>query len=450
MNTPSEKKSDSPVNRRDFLKKTSAAVAGASVLGGLSVERSAFAAGSDTLKLALIGCGGRGSGAADQALSTEGSVKLVAMADVFKDHLEGSLRNLTTRHKEKVDVPADHQFIGFDAYKQAIALADVVILATPPGFRPMQFEEAVKQGKNIFTEKPVATDAPGVRRFLAAAEEAKKKNLKIGVGLQRHHRACYIEGVQRLHDGAIGDIVAMRCYWNGQTPWVHPRAELEKQYGRKLTEMEYQMRNWYYFTWICGDHIVEQHIHNLDVVNWVKNGYPVRAHGMGGCQVRKGVDYGEIFDHHYVEFEYADGSRCSSECRHIPGCWSNVSEHFVGTKGTAELADPDRAIVRGEKQWRFRRPDHPIDAYQQEHDDLFAAIRNDKTYSEAENGAKSTMTAILGRLATYSGKVIEWDAALNSEINLFPDKLAWDANPKVMPDDNGFYKLPVPGQTVCV
>src|SRR5256885_6088883 len=215
MNEPNHPTSPAQSTRRDFLKKTSTAVAGGALLGGLSVERSASAAGSDTLKLALIGCGGRGSGAADQALSTEGSVKLVAMADVFKDHLEGSLHNLSARHKDKVEVPADHQFIGFDAYKQAIELADVVILATPPGFRPMQFEEAVKQGKNIFTEKPVATDGPGVRRFLAAAEEAKKKNLKIGVGLQRHHQAGYIETMKRIHDGAIGDITSMRCYWNG-------------------------------------------------------------------------------------------------------------------------------------------------------------------------------------------------------------------------------------------
>src|SRR5882672_12716638 len=443
MNAPNTSNPPSNLTRRDFLKTTSAAVTSAGVLGALSVERSAHAAGSDTLKIALVGCGGRGSGAADQALSTAGPIKLVAMADVFKDRLEGSLNELKRKHSDKIDVPPDRQFLGFDAYKQAIALADVVILATPPGFRPMTFEEAVKQNKNIFCEKPVATDAPGVRRFLAAAEESKKKNLKVGIGLQRHHDRGYLETMKRIQDGAIGDIVAMRSYWNGSTPWLKRRVDLEKQYGRKLTEMEYQMRNWYYFTWICGDHIVEQHIHNLDVVNWVKNGYPVRVHGMGGCQVRKGIDYGEIFDHHAVEFEYADGSRCSSECRHIPGCWSNVSEHFVGTKGTAELADPDRAIIRGEKQWRFRRPDHPVDAYQQEHDDLFAAIRNDKTYSEAENGAKSTMTAILGRLATYSGKVIEWDAALNSEINLFPEKLAWDANPKVMPDGEGFYKLAV-------
>src|SRR5258706_15262089 len=259
MNAPKTSNPPSSLTRRDFLKTTSAAVTSAGVLGALSVERGAHAAGSDTLKIALIGCGGRGPGAADQALSTQGPIKLVAMADVFKDHLEGSLNNLKERHKDKVDVPQDRQFIGFDAYKQAIALADVVILATPPGFRPMQFEEAVRQNKNIFTEKPVATDPPGVRRFLAAAEESKKKNLKVGVGLQRHHQTGYIETVNRLHDGAIGDIVAMRAYWNGSTPWLHRRADLEKDYGRKLTEMEYQMRNWYYFAWICGDHIVEQH-----------------------------------------------------------------------------------------------------------------------------------------------------------------------------------------------
>jgi predicted dehydrogenase len=438
------------LSRRQFLKSTSAAVAGTSMLAGLPIERSAFAAGNDTLKIALVGCGGRGTGAAGQALSTSGSVKLVAMADAFKDRMDSSLENLTQKHREQIEVSPDHQFVGFDGYKKAIELADVVILATPPGFRPMQFEEAVKQGKHIFTEKPVATDAPGVRRFLAAVEESKKKNLKVGVGLQRHHRACYIDGVQRIHDGAIGDIVAARCYWNGQTPWLHTRADLEKQAGRKLTEMEYQMRNWYYFAWICGDHIVEQHIHNLDVVNWVKKGYPVKAHGMGGCQVRKGPDYGEIFDHHYVEFEYEDGTRCSSECRHIPHCWDSVSEHFVGTKGTAELRDPDRAIIRGAKAWHWKKPDHPKDAYQQEHDDLFDAIRNDKPYNEGENGAKSTMTAILGRMCTYSGQEIEWNQALNSNISLFPEKLAWDAEPKVLPGPDGLYPIARPGETQVV
>lgn len=436
----------SSVSRRDFLKTTSTAVAGASVLAGLSIERSAFAAGSDELKLALIGCGGRGSGAAGQALSTEGPLKLVAMADVFKDRLEGSLANLSERHKDRVDVPPERRFIGFDAYKQAIALADVVILATPPGFRPMQFEEAVSQGKNIFTEKPVATDPPGIRRFMAAGQVSKEKGLKVVVGLQRHYQEGYRETLARLHDGAIGDIVAMRAYWNGETPWLHRRAELEKQYGRKLTEMEYQMRNWYYFTWICGDHIVEQHIHNLDVINWIKQGHPVRAQGMGGCEVRKGLDYGEIFDHHAVEFEYADGSRLSSFCRHIHGCWDNVSEHVIGTKGTCDVSGH---IIRGATPWRFRKQG-ARDPYQQEHDELFAAIRENKPLNNADYGASSTMTAILGRLCTYSGKMIEWDDAINSKIDLFPNKLAWDADPKVMPDADGLYARAVPGRTVCV
>jgi predicted dehydrogenase len=373
-------------------------------------------------------------------------VKLVAMADAFKDHLDGSYNNLKREHKDRVDVPEEHKFVGFDAYKQAIALADVVILATPPGFRPSQFEEAVRQGKHVFMEKPVATDAPGVRRVLAAAEEAKKKNLKVGVGLQRHHQLGYIETLQRLHDGAIGDIVSMRCYWNGTTPWVHPRKKLEEQYGRSLTEMEYQLRNWYYFVWTCGDHIVEQHIHNLDVINWVKNGYPVRAQGMGGCEVRKGPDYGQIFDHHAVEFEYADGSRCASYCRHINGCWDSVSEHVMGTKGSCDVSGYN---IRGANAWRFRSQG-ARDPYQQEHDNLFAAIRNNKTFSEAENGAKSTMTAILGRMTTYSGKMIEWDAAINSKIDYFPPKLTWDADMPVKPLANGWYALPVPGKTVVV
>jgi myo-inositol 2-dehydrogenase/D-chiro-inositol 1-dehydrogenase len=367
------------------------------------------------------------------------------MADVFKDQLEGSLKNLEGQHKERVQVTDDNKFIGFDAYKQAIAMADVVILATPPGFRPMQFEEAVRQGKNVFTEKPVGTDPAGVRRFLAAAEVAKKKNLKVGVGLQRHHQLGYIETLKRLHEGQIGDITSMRCYWNGTTPWVKPRADLERKAGRKLSEMEYQMRNWYYFVWTCGDHIVEQHIHNLDVINWVKQGHPIRANGMGGCEVRKGKDYGEIFDHHAVEFEYADGSRCYSQCRHINGCWSDVSEHVVGTKGSCDV---NGHVIRGENAWRFR--DKGKDPYQQEHDDLFAAIRNDTPYNEAEYGANSTMTAIFGRMATYSGKVLDWDAAINSNIEYFPNELSWDAQPRSLPDADGWYAHPVPGKTQVI
>src|SRR4051812_10313693 len=405
--------SNTQFSRRNFLKNSTKAAAGTALLSTFAVERFAHGAisPSDTVRVALIGCGGRGSGAASQALSTNGKVKLVAMADAFKDRLEGSLGEIKKAGKDedKIDVPEDRKFIGFDAYKHAIALADVAILATPPGFRPIHFEEAVRQGKNIFTEKPVAIDGAGVKQVLAAAEEAKKKNLKVGVGLQRHHQAGYIETIKRLHDGAIGDITAARCYWNDSGVWVKERKPDE-------TEMQYQMRNWYYFVWLGGDHIVEQHIHNLDVINWVKNGYPVRCHGIGGRQVRTGKQYGEIFDHHAVEFEYQDGSRCFSQCQHTRGCWSSVSEHVIGTKG---LCDVSGYKITGATSWNHPTRNQP-NPYQVEHDDLFHAIRNNLPYNEAVNGAMSPLTAIMGRVATYSGKLLERDEVLNSAIELRP------------------------------
>jgi predicted dehydrogenase len=428
----------SELTRRSFLKTTSTLAAAASLAPGV------FASVNDTLKIALIGCGGRGSGAASQALSTAGPVKLVAMADAFKDRLDGGYNNLKAKHADRVDVPEENKFVGFDAYQHAIALADVVILATPPGFRPSHFEEAVRQGKHIFMEKPVAVDGPGVRKVLAAAEEAKKKNLKVGVGLQRRHQKPYLETIQRLHDGAIGDIVAMRCYWNGSGVWVRSRKELEQKLGRAPTEMEYQMFNWYYFVWLCGDHIVEQHIHNLDVINWVKQAHPVKAWGMGGREVRRGIDNGEIFDHHYVEFEYPDGSRLSSQCRHIEGCWDSVSEHVQGVKGRCDVSN---YRIEGENKWGLKG-DHGKDPYQQEHDDLFAAIRNDTPYAEtADYGAYSTMTAVLGRMATYGGKEVSWDEALNSPLDTFPKVLGWDAQTPTAPDANGRYPIAVPGKT---
>ena len=444
--TNSQRNEDS-VSRRKFLKSTSTAVVGGSVLSSLAIKPGVFADHHDEVKVALVGCGGRGSGAADQALNTydQGPIKLVAMADAFRDRLDGSFNNLHKKHGDRVAVPEGQKFIGFDAYKQAIELADVVILATPPGFRPIHFEEAVQQGKNVFMEKPVATDPAGVRKVLAAAKEAKKKNLKVGVGLQRHHQAGYIETIKRLQDGAIGDIVATRAYWNGNTPWVRKRADLEKAAGRKLTEMEYQMRNWYYFNWICGDHITEQHIHNLDVINWLKDGFPVKANGMGGAEVRVGKDFGEIFDHHAVEFEYADGSRMFSQCRHQVGCWNSVSEHAHGSKGNARL---DRYTITGDNAWRFRGQGK--NPYQQEHDDLFHAIRNNEEYNEAEYGAKSSMTSILGRMATYSGKEVEWDKAIASEISIMPDSFEWDAPTKSVPGPDGLYPHPIPGQSILV
>jgi myo-inositol 2-dehydrogenase / D-chiro-inositol 1-dehydrogenase len=414
----------SSASRRTFLKSSTVAVVGGSLAATLGPARMAHAASDDTIKIGLVGCGGRGTGAASQALNTKGNVKLVAVGDAFKDRLESSLQSLQKEGgiANRIDVPEERRFVGFDAYKQVLgAGVDLVILATPPGFRPVHFAAAVEAGKHVFMEKPVAVDGPGVRAVLTAAQVARQKNLAVGVGLQRHHEASYIETIKRLQDGAIGDIIATRAYWNGAGVWVHPKTEGQ-------SEMEYQMRNWYYFNWLCGDHIVEQHIHNLDVINWLKRGYPVKAEGMGGRQVRTGKEYGEIFDHHAVEFEYADGTRLSSYCRHIPNCWDSVSEHAHGSHGTADLG-AGRIKVRGWDEWRFRGEKR--NPYQVEHDDLFASIRAGSPLNEAENGALSTMTSILGRMATYSGKMITWDQAIGSDINLAPKEYAFSATPPV-------------------
>ncbi|MFM1943440.1 MAG: hypothetical protein RI897_2422 [Verrucomicrobiota bacterium] len=431
------------ISRRSFLGSTSKVMAGGALLSALPVERLAHAqASNEPLKLALIGCGGRGSGATNQALNT-GKCKLVAMADAYQDRLTSSLSSLKDAHTDKVDVPADRQFVGLEAYKQAIDAADVVVLATPPGFRPMTYEYAVEKGKHIFMEKPVATDGPGIRKMLAAAEKAKAKNLKVVVGLQRRYQPGYREVIQRIHDGMIGDVVAMRCYWNGAGVWVNPRQPNQ-------SEMDYQIRNWYYFAWLSGDHIVEQHVHNIDVCNWVKNEFPRKCQGMGGREVRKGKDYGEIYDHHAVEFEYSDGVRMFSYCRHQPNTWANVSEHIIGTKGVGETDRPH--ILRGHDRkilYRFRSQE-VIDPYQQEHDELMDAILNNKTLDNSEYGIKSTLTGIMGRMATYGGQQVLFDDAMNSEIDLFPAKLGWNEEPRLKPDADGLYPVAVPGKTVTV
>lgn len=431
--------------RRTFLK-TSALLAGGAILSTLPFT-GAYAAGKDTIKIALVGCGGRGTGAAFQALATQFNVKLVAMADAFRDRLDKSYEPLFQKFgKEKVDVPEERKFVGFDAYKHAIAEADVVLLATPPGFRPMHFEEAINKNKHVFMEKPVATDSPGVRKVLAAAEEAKRKKLNVVVGLQRHYQKNYRETIKRIQDGAIGDIVSGQVYWNSGGVWVNARTP-------EQTEMEYQMRNWYYFNWLCGDHIVEQHIHNIDVANWIKNSYPVSAQGTGSRSQRTGKEYGEIFDNHTVEFVYADGTVLQSQCRHFEGCQNRVDESFQGTKGRVYLSADNKGKIWGTRNkviYEHMGKGDP-NPYQTEHDELFAAISAGKyKFADAENAAKSTMTAILGRYATYSGQEIGWNEALNSEISLLPDTLAWDALPKVLPGENGFYPFAIPGKTKVI
>ncbi|MCF3111314.1 Gfo/Idh/MocA family oxidoreductase [Niabella sp. CC-SYL272] len=427
--------------RRDFVKNSSLLAGGllaAPAMGNINF----FSGAKGEIKIALIGCGGRGTGAVTQALSTKQNVKLVAMADAFKDRLDGCYKTITSEDmaalKGKIDVPESNKFTGFDAYKKAIALADVVILTTPPGFRPIHFEEAVKQSKHIFTEKPMATDPAGIKKVLDAAEIAKQKKLNVVVGLQRRYQDSYRALFERKD--MIGDILSGQVWWNNSGVWV-------KQREPQQTEMEYQMRNWYYFNWLCGDHITEQHIHNIDVMNWFKNAYPVKAQGMGGRQVRTGKQYGEIYDHHYVEFHYADGSILNSQCRHIPGTMSKVDELLVGTKGSIFC---DQAVIKdrsGKVLYAFDKKNER-NPYQTEHDELFDAIaKGQYKFDNAEYGAKSTLTSIIGRMATYSGQVIEWDKALNSGIDIMPKEYSFNATPPVVPDADGFYPIAMPGKT---
>lgn len=430
--------------RRDFVKQTSLLAGGLLAMPILS--KASFLtnkASGDVIKIALIGCGGRGTGAATQALSTKENVQLVAMADAFPDRLKDSYDNIKEALGDKanrVNVPESNKFVGFDAYKQAIALADVVILTTPPGFRPIHFEEAVKQGKHIFMEKPVATDPAGIKRVLDAAEIAKSKRLNVVVGLQRHYQDSYRELMKRFHDGIIGDVLSMQVWWNQGALWVKPRKP-------EYTEMEYQMRNWYYFNWLCGDHIVEQHIHNIDVGNWFMGKTPVSAVGVGGRAVRTGKEYGEIFDHHSVEYRYDNGVVMNAQCRHWKDAPSKVDEEIVGTKGRifcdkAQIVDHKGKVLYQFDKKKERNP------YQTEHDELFAAIaKGEYKFNDAARGAQATLTAIIGRLATYSGQVINWDVALNSGLDLQPKVYAFDAPPPVVPDASGNYAYAKPGVT---
>lgn len=438
------------MSRRKFLKNSATAAAGAAMLSSLS--SSVFAAGDDAVKIGLVGMGGRGTGAANQALSTEGKVKLVAVADAFWDVIDDQLKQIANSVKGKPNEfnPDDVlKFGGLDAYKQVIESdIDMVILATPPGFRPYHYAHAVDHGRNVFMEKPVATDPSGVRLVLEKTKLAKEKNLKVGVGLQRRHEAAYKELIQMVHDGVIGDMQYSRVYWNAGGVW-----EPKKNRNQVKTEMEYQIWNWYYYNWLCGDHICEQHIHNLDIGNWLKNAVPVSAHGMGGRQVRVDKRYGEIYDHHAVEYTYADGSKMISQCRHIPGCWNSVEEHAHGTNGSIHLEgnQPRNCFLEMPNGTRITAKTKHANPYQVEHDDIFKAIRtNAKDYNEAEYGAMSTMTAILGRLCTYSGKVITMEQALNSEVSIMPKSFSFDAEAPINPNANGDYPIAIPGQSVVV
>ena len=434
-------------SRRDFLRQSSSVLAGTALAGAIDVR--AYAGESNTIKIALVGCGGRGTGAAENALSTKGPVKLVAMADAFDDRLQASLRNLSKKFAQQVDVPKERQFVGIEGFKKAIdviAPGGVALLATPPAFRPIHVEYAVAKGCHIFMEKAFAVDAPGVRRILKAGQDAQKKNLKIAGGLMSRHSKPLEEAIDQIHKGAIGDVITSWAYReHGAVPFS------DRRQGE--TELAHQIRNFHCFTWANGSFLLDWLIHNIDVCCWVADAWPVSAQGQGGRQVRTNPD--QLFDHYAIEYHFPNGTRLFAQGRHIDNCWGFFGDVIHGAKGSAVLGEgvSDPRLYKGHNQtpenviWRYKGP--PCYQYQVEHDLLFQAIREDQPYNEAERSAYAAMAGILGRMAAESGQMIMWEQAMASNVELAPGLEGYtiNSNPPVMPDARGNYPVAMPGST---
>jgi predicted dehydrogenase len=425
------KNQTTPVSRRTFVQTTAAATAAIVLPGGIRV------AGSDVIRVGVIGCGGRGTGAAVDVMRSSEGVEVVALGDLMPDRLADCRANLAKAASAnagiaaKLKVTDDRCFTGFDAFEKVLATdVNYVILASAPGFRPTHLAAAVAAGKHIFTEKPVAVDSAGIRSVLATYEAALKKGLGIGVGTQRRHQAEYVPTIQRIHDGAIGDVLSGQVYWNQSGLWNRDRQP-------SWTDMEWQIRNWLYFTWLSGDHIVEQHVHNLDVANWVLKAHPVKAIGAGGRQSRTDPKYGHIYDHFAVDFEYPSGARVMSMCRQIDKTANKIDEHFLGTKGRSSMAQNEPGRIMGANAWTSERG--PVSPYVQEHTDLIASLRAGKPYNELKQVAESTLTAIMGREAAYTGQEITWEMILKADQDLTPPQLAF--GPLAVP------AVPMPGVT---
>jgi predicted dehydrogenase len=412
-------------SRREFLQST-AAVGTAALAANIGLVGNAHAQGADVIRVGLIGCGGRGTGAAGQCLRAGRGVRLVAMGDAFEDRLNSCHQQLSNDNavRQNVDVPANRRFVGLEAHQGVIENCDLVILATPPGFRPQHLRAAVTARKHIFTEKPVAVDGPGIRLCLQLHEEAGRNNLSIVAGTQRRYQTGYVESMKKIHDGDLGTITSARCYWNQGSLWHRNR-------DQGMTDLQWQIRNWLYFTWLSGDHICEQHVHNLDVMNWAIKAHPESAVGLGGRQVRTGSEFGHIYDHFALDYKYPNNVHVLSMCRQMQGCENNVSEAVVGTRGTWS-SDYTIHGLDGQRAWNFnRRQDN--DPYQQEHVALIESIRNNRPIRDLKTVAESTLTAIMGRMACYTGQNVTWDQALNSTVNLFPANLAFNMQLPVPP-----------------
>jgi predicted dehydrogenase len=431
---------------------SAAITAAAEVVRGFNLAHVAYPAGSDTLRIGLVGCGGRGTGAVNDVLQAEPGVKLVAMADVFPDRVQRSLRALKEipEIKDRIDVPGERQFLGFDAYKKVLeADIDIVFLTTQPAFRPLHYAAAVAAGKHVFMEKPCCLDGPGYRSLLQTNRMVDAKGLKVVVGLQRRHQDSYVRGIQRIHDGEVGDIILIRTYFN--MPSNGP------DYTRRpdgVREMEWQLRRWGKYTWLSGDHIVEQAVHEIDVANWMmKDETPVKANGLGGRQSRVGCGNGQIYDHHFVEYTFADGVKHFAQAKQQQGGWTHVSDNVHGTRGTLTVGSGPYG-VGGTADYsggegRTESVENVVSPYQREHTHLIEAIRQGTSLNDGHHGAKSSMTAVLGRMATYSGEEVTWEEATQSDLALAPglEQYTLDSDPPVMPNEDGDYPVAIPGQT---
>ncbi len=413
------KKTLKGMSRRDFIKVTSAV----SLAAAVSQVGPLFAGGSDKIRVGLIGCGGRGTGAAIDCVNSSPNIVITALGDIFPDRWQGSLKRLKEKlPAESLAVTPDSCFSGFDAFKKVLASdCDMVILAAPPHFRSRHLKAAVEANKHIFMEKPVAVDPPGIRSVIKSSEVAATMGLAIVAGTQRRHQNHYLEITKRVHNGDIGEIMAGQCYWNMGALWIRRAYENWIKYQtREWTDMEWQIRNWLFLTWLSGDHIVEQHVHNLDVINWLMGSNPVKCMGMGGRQVRTGPEFGNIFDHFAVEYEYPNGARVMSMCRQTPGCSDNVSERVFGTKGMA-YTDGANGYLRGVNAYKVEEASP--NPYVQEHADLIASIRKGKPLNEGKRVADSTLTAIMGRMSAYTGRALSWKWAMNaSKLDLSPPR----------------------------
>ena len=432
MNKAQATSNGADCSRRDFVKATAVVAGGAIPLA--AVATSAYGAGSDQLRAGLIGCGNRGTGAAVDILKAGDQVRIVALADVFRDRLDGCRHYLSSddhSNRDRAQIGDDRCYVGFDAYQQLVnSDVDLVLLATPPHFRPIHFQAAINAGKHVFMEKPVAVDPTGIRSVIESAKEADRRNLSVVAGTQRRHEACYLALMDRIRDGAIGEVVAARCFWNMGGLWV-------KKHDPNWSDMEWQIRNWLYFTWLSGDHIVEQHVHNLDVCNWAIGSHPISAMGMGGREVRTAPKYGHVFDHFAIEYEYPNGVVMHSYCRQIDGCTVRVAEAIHGSTART-WSESGRAEILGQRPWRFDATNP--NPYVVEHKDLIGSITNDGPHlNEAKRVAESTLTAIMGRMSAYTGQEITWDKALNSQLDLSPPAYEFSSLPTP--------EVAVPGRT---